>query len=293
MSPTGLRSPTPGSRGRSTAAIIQAPAWLISLLTPVFARYVARELSAKYPGLGPQEIREKMLAEIGGVAPNAQVERFIDETVARLSGREAFQPEKPASAWVLVLANLVPLAGVLFWNWDAFALIALFWMENVVVGAFFVLRILCADPRDPALWAGKLFMIPFFGIHYGLFTAAHGVFVFDMLGGRRYDVQGLWVIEPALRAAADYGLWPPVAVLVASHLFSFVWNYLYRGEFRRAKLSELMSQPYKRVVVLHIAIILGGFGALALGSPLWALVVLLALKVGLDLKAHVREHSNA
>jgi len=126
-----------------------------------------------------------------------------------------------------------------------------------------------------------------------MFTAIHGVFVFDMLGGKRYDVRGLDVLEPAARAAADYGLWLPVAVLVASHLFSFGWNYLYRGEFRRAKLSELMSRPYVRVVVLHIAIILGGIGAVALGSPLWALLVLLAMKIGLDLKAHVDEHSKA
>jgi len=124
-----------------------------------------------------------------------------------------------------------------------------------------------------------------------MFTAIHGVFVFDMLGGKRYDVQGLWVLEPAARAAADYGLWLPVAVLVASHFFSFAWNYLYRGEFRRAKMSELMTKPYVRVVVLHVAIILGGIGAMALGSPLWALLVLLAMKIGLDLKAHVKEHS--
>jgi hypothetical protein len=54
-----------------------------------------------------------------------------------------------------------------------------------------------------------------------------------------------------------------------------------------------MAKPYGRVVVLHIAIILGGIGAMALGSPLWALLVLLAMKIGLDWKAHVKEHSKA
>jgi hypothetical protein len=52
-----------------------------------------------------------------------------------------------------------------------------------------------------------------------------------------------------------------------------------------------MVAPYSRVVVLHVAIILGGIAAMALGSPLWALLVLVALKVALDLKAHVKEHS--
>ena len=79
--------------------------------------------------------------------------------------------------------------------------------------------------------------------------------------------------------------------LLASHGFSFLWNYLWRGEFRRAKLTELMAKPYGRVVVLHMAIILGAVATTALGSPLWALLVLLALKIGLDLKAHLKEHS--
>jgi hypothetical protein len=269
---------------------LRAPHWLAQLVMPLAARHVARELTAKHPGLGPQEIAAKMRAELGR-APNEQETLFIDAVLARLPAERAI--EKPVSAWVLVAANLLPLAGVLFWGWDAFALIALFWMENVVVGLFFVLRMLCLDPRDPALWAGKLLMVPFFCFHYGMFTAIHGMFVFDMLGGKRYDVQGLSMLEPAARAAADYGLWLPLAVLVASHLFSFAWNYLYRGEFRRAQLSSLMAKPYGRVVVLHIAIILGGIGAMALGSPLWALLVLLAMKIGLDWKAHVKEHSKA
>jgi hypothetical protein len=101
------------------------------------------------------------------------------------------------------------------------------------------------------------------------------------------------LVEPAMRAAHDYGLWLPLAVLLASHLFSFLWNYLYRGEFRRARLAELMVKPYGRVIVLHVTVLIGGFAAMALGSPLWALLLLLALKIGLDLKAHLKEHSLA
>lgn len=187
----------------------------------------------------------------------------------------------------------MPVAGVLLWDWSVFALLALFWMENVLIGVFFALRMLCADPRDPALWAAKLFMVPFFCFHYGMFTAIHGVFVFSLFGGRAYSASGLQVLEPAARAARELGLWLPLAALLASHAFSFLWNYLYRGEFRRARLAELMAKPYGRVVVLHLTIIVGGIGVTALGSPLWALLVLLGLKIGLDLKAHLKEHSAA
>jgi hypothetical protein len=259
----------------------------------LIARQAARGLSEKYPGLGPQEIAEKMRADFHD-PPTEDEQRLLDAVTSRLPARgEVVETEKPLSAWVLVAANLVPVAGVLLWDWSVFALVALFWMENVVIGVLFVLRMLCADPLDPGLWLAKLFLVSFFCLHYGMFTAMHGVFVFGLFGGRTYDVRGLQVLEPALRAAADLGLWLPLAVLVASHGFSFLWNYLWRGEFRRAQIVGMMVKPYARVVVLHLAIILGAFAAAALGSPVWALLILLALKIGLDLKAHVKEHSGA
>lgn len=182
---------------------------------------------------------------------------------------------------------------MLLWGWSVFPLIVLFWMENVVIGVLFALRLLFAAPADAALWAAKLLMVPFFCFHYGMFTAAHGIFVFHLFGERDYAVRGFELLEPALRAAGDYALWLPIAVLAASHLFSFGWNYLHRGEYRRAQLPKLMARPYGRIFVLHLGIILGGIAALALGSPAWALAVLVALKTGLDLRAHVKEHSAA
>jgi len=207
------------------------------------------------------------------------------------AGQEEGEGETPVSAWVLVAANLLPVAGVLAWGWDVFALIVLFWIENVIVGVLNVARMLLADPADPALWAGKLFMVPFFCVHYGMFTAIHGVFVFSLFGGRSYPVNGLHVLEPALQVVRERGLWLPVAALAASHLFSFLWNYLYRGQFRRASLPELMVRPYKRVVVLHLTIILGGFAAMALRSPVWALLLLVGIKIAVDLRAHRKEHA--
>lgn len=273
-----------------TREVLQAPPWLVRLLTPVLARHIARELAAQNPGLGKDQIAAKMRADIGH-SPSADQRRFIEAVVSRLPKERELPAGKPVSAWVLVAANLVPLAGVLFFGWDLLALLLLFWMENVVIGVLNVARMILADPADLALWAGKVFFVPFFCVHYGLFTAVHGVFVIALFGRKRYETQGLDLFEPAARIIADFDLWLPVAVLVASHLFSLLWNYLYRGEFRRARLQELMFRPYARVMVLHVTILFGGFGAMALGSPLWALVLLVGLKIGLDLLAHVREHA--
>ena len=74
---------------------------------------------------------------------------------------------------------------------------------------------------------------------------------------------------------------------------SFVYNYLLKGEYITAKPKELMGKPYARVVVLHIAIIVGGFLVMALGSRAGLLIVLVIGKIILDIKMHLREHKKA
>src|SRR2546428_9687305 len=91
----------------------------------------------------------------------------------------------PPSAVFLLLANAAPLAGVLLHHWTVFAVVLLYWCENVIVGGFNVLRMLVAKPQESLAWLGKAFLIPFFCVHYGMFTFLHGVLVFALFGGTR------------------------------------------------------------------------------------------------------------
>jgi hypothetical protein len=51
-----------------------------------------------------------------------------------------------------------------------------------------------------------------------------------------------------------------------------------------------MMQPYGRVVVLHLAILGGGFLVMLMGMPVAGLVLLIVLKIGLDVLAHAKQH---
>jgi hypothetical protein len=52
------------------------------------------------------------------------------------------------SSIVLVAVNLAPLFGVVFLGWDVFHVLALFWLENVVIGVFGIARVaLAGDGR--------------------------------------------------------------------------------------------------------------------------------------------------
>jgi hypothetical protein len=193
------------------------------------------------------------------------------------------------SAAALVAANLVPLVCVLFFGWSVFAILLLFWVENVIVGGFNVLRMLCAQPDNVAFWAAKLFLIPFFTVHYGMFVTVHGIFVLTMFSGAMPS-RGFPSPATFVHAVQGAGIAPAALALVLSHGVSFAFNYLGAGEYRSVQLQALMMRPYGRVMVLHLVILLGGFLVLTLGSPLLPLALLIVLKTGLDLRGHLREH---
>lgn len=189
----------------------------------------------------------------------------------------------------LVLANAVPIVGVVFLGWTVFPLLLLYWLENVVVGGFNVLKMLFAHPAEPVYWAGKLFLIPFFMVHFGGFTFVHGVLVVAFFGPKGVGTQPfdlLTTVPPAIRANhLGWGL----LSLVASHGFSFYWNYVKNGEYQRASLQALMGQPYGRVMVLHLTVLFGGWIVMLLGSPVTTLIILIALKTAADWRGHRAE----
>jgi hypothetical protein len=243
-----------------------------------------------------------------------------------------------ASVVVLILANLIPLAGVLFWDWSVFEVVVLYWLENVIIGGINILKMLTCAP-DPGKFdlqgrqkrqavergwkpggeeaekarefvgmiethgdklrmlhhGSKLFIIPFFAIHYGIFCLVHGSFVFALLGGREGRA-GIPISGPGPGGVLEFisagGILGLVA-LAGSHLFSFFFNYLGKGEFRQTAVPLLMIAPYGRIVVLHIAILFGAFATMMLGSPLFLLVLLVVGKIILDWTFHQRAHRKA
>ena len=195
------------------------------------------------------------------------------------------------SAMVLIAANLVPLAGTVLFEWTVFEVVLLFWAENVIIGVLNVMRMLIASAGDAVSWMMKIVLVPFFVFHYGMFTLVHGVFVFGLFGGDKFGSSGTpddfgLMFDSMLR----FGLAVPLLALFLSHAFSFVWNYVGRGEYKNADLRMLMARPYGRIVVLHITIIIGGFLVMSLGSPLAGLILLILLKISFDLRAHFKEH---
>lgn len=194
---------------------------------------------------------------------------------------------------ITILAHLWPLGGVLWLGWDVFSLMLLFWLENLVVGLFTLLRILRS--RGSGL-AERIFVAPFFCIHYGMFCLVHGVFVFALFGppGMADQVIGNGPFPDPVRVgavAAEAGLLPALGAILAIHGWRYFIDFLRRGGADAALARKEMSAPYGRIVVLHVVLLFGGWIVIALGQPLAALGLLVLLKLGLDLGIHARTAS--
>ena len=204
-----------------------------------------------------------------------------DSAVADEVEAEDLSPsQKPFSIAALLLANLVPLYGVLFLDWSLFSVMFLYWMESAIIGFYNVPRMIVVGGV-----LGVFFSI-FFAVHYGGFMFGHLVFILALFGPKPFD---LFHMSPA--AFLDGATMIAFFLLLISHGVSFFSNFIGRNEYQRTTLPKLMMSPYKRIVIMHLTIIFGGFVTMFLGAPPAALVLMVVLKIAVDLGAHLKERS--
>ncbi len=190
---------------------------------------------------------------------------------------------RPSTIATLIALNALPIYGVLSWGWQSFDLIFLYWLENLIIGALNILRMLVRPYRHGLDFAMPLFFAPFFTLHYGMFCLVHGVFVFSLFGQDRFDSQGLTDvlqhIWPVLQG--NHLLWAAICLLLLQ-VFDWLRDITKNGPgFDNVK--ALMMAPYRRIVVLHITLIVSGFALAALDEPVVGLMILILLKTAFDI----------
>lgn len=200
-------------------------------------------------------------------------------------------PEEPTSSlWrsgvttrrlslgLLVLANLLPIPGIVVLKWDLFSILFFYWLESGVVGVYNVARMAMVRPvfgSHGSNRGNRLAGVLFFMIHYSAFMAGHGVFIFELFG-------------PVKLGAATVLI--GILALSVSHGGSFLLNFIGRKEYERVTLDQQMVAPYRRIMVMHVTIILCAFLLSLFGAPFITLMILVLLKIAIDVIAHVREH---
>lgn len=224
--------------------------------------------------------------------------------VAAGAGAAATQaPGRRAEQFAAILAASVVAVGVLWLDWSAFFVLALYWMENAVIGVANVMRLLSVGfaptPAEDGAAIGpapriahaiaSIAIVPFFCLHYGLFCLVHGVFVVHLFAGDQDAIDGLLdaPIYMVFRVLGEPWGWLALAAIVAAVGVDTVRWFAGRrtasaGD-NRYTFQGVMTAPYGRVVVLHVVLIIGSFLVLATKAPQAAVLLLAALKLAHDL----------
>jgi hypothetical protein len=168
---------------------------------------------------------------------------------------------------------------VFAFGWGATPLVALYWLENLVIGAFTLLRMIGTVFASGVNVAMAIFTVPFFFFHYGMFCFVHGTFLNAFASGEPdgFAPDPVSLVTWATGTAPQM-IWFVAAIAGVSALY-YVTDFIGRGEFRTSNPSTEMFSPYGRIVTLHIAIILGALLAFSLNEPLAGVLLLIFIRV--------------
>lgn len=172
------------------------------------------------------------------------------------ASRTAAEPSA-GSVWLAValsaLLNLAGLIGVLAFGWPAGNVLALFWIENLILGFWSLIRVATArgtrdgGTRITVKGSGALNSRAgtalFFCFHYGIFCLVHGVFTLVVAFRIGFEPSVLWLAVPALLIMVRY------AAETVTTWFGA------RGQRDRLSPQGAMTLPYPRIIVLHVALI--------------------------------------
>jgi hypothetical protein len=180
----------------------------------------------------------------------------------------------------LVLVNGIALAVAFAAGWQLVDLMAVFWVQSVVIGISYFFRMLGLKefstenfrindrPVEPTEQTKRQTAF-FFLLHFGGFHFGYLIFIFMETPG---------------------GFHPDLGLLICGIAFAVNHYYSYRvhreaDQSGKPNIGTLMFTPYLRVVPMHLTIV---FGAVTLGAT--GVLLFGLLKMAADVAMHVVEH---
>lgn len=170
----------------------------------------------------------------------------------------------------ILVTNAVPLVGVLLWGWDTEKVLVTYLLETIVVGLVHALRLclvhfLYRNRPEVLTRAEEIrntfgpqgmeggFLILFFLFHFFFFVAVQSM----VLGGFTHGSM-LSILQRLVTGLDDWSLMPILLSFSGIQLI-YLLNELLSGKYTGSPLSTIFFQPYKRIMIQQLMVILGGF----------------------------------
>lgn len=201
-----------------------------------------------------------------------------------------------------LMANLLPLAGVRWWGWDAFEVLVLYWMQTVLVVVLTVLHVRklprarlgeieVGGKKRPATHRDYVILLSIVGF---VFCAGHIGFLWVFFSGDWGKVvhgpatfwqhfviaNGAWValLLNLVGGLVRYILTPPRAVVIQSIA-------PLKSNEPSGNIEDLQLGLFIRIFAMQAAIIFGAMLAMSYGAIHAPLIILIVLKTLFDFGA--------
>ncbi len=159
--------------------------------------------------------------------------------------------------WLIIVSNLIPVAGVWFLGWSAVDAFIVYALETLIIGILTVLKLIIATIfRGKDTWhtsgqsskVSGLFFIIFFILHFGIFAAVQ-TSIFAGVAGIIPPGRGMMYFF--------FNWWEYITGDINQMLAGFVISYFLRDflpfilkkEYSSVSMMLIMFQPYGRVVI--------------------------------------------
>jgi hypothetical protein len=239
----------------------------------------------------------------------------------------ASAPANPLDRWTarnlahpatlaLVGSNAVPIIGLVFWRWDAFVLLLGYWMETAVIAFWTFVRIAArleeatADTKGPRPGpVRRVFILAAVLAFVGLFMAVQFEIIREAFGAawrHRAASRG----QLAWAVLWEEGVWVAVLAVFLGRGVTCLLDLLDPVRIRRWILAIWPDYPGvlpgdrkvepgtaliglgARIVLMQVAILVGGFVAVKIGMAapvVLPLILLVVIKSYIELSLHIAD----
>jgi len=163
----------------------------------------------------------------------------------------------------LLLANLVPLFGVVFLGWDVFLVLFTYMVECAVISAYNILKLIIVTKLAAFAYV-PAFLIMFYSAMLVPFAIVGGLYDNQHLGQKAFEE----FLGNLAYGAIGFGL---------SHGISFVVNFIGQKEYARMSAEDQLIAPFRRIFLVGAAAFLGAFLIILREIPLAFLIWILFL----------------
>lgn len=178
---------------------------------------------------------------------------------------------------ITILTNLIPLLGVLFYEWKIFNIIFLYWFEFFIIGIFLLIK--SSSSFFASIKSGFYRFFIFILISNFLYFSFIVIFFVPyFLNNTSYLPTFLIGLKNAFIFGV-YSTWSAIISLVLGNLYTFINEKKYAENSERNFTGKLVS--------LHLVLLL--IGSIASRFPASQIIILLFLilfKTSIDLKTH-------